>query len=120
MAAGKKNGANPLVKGISLNRQAAKKQAGFSYVRKLSGPEQKGGFIFLTNENLKRFPPVGQEFVVRAGRKKAKAKIEAYACNCTGPGILHSHYKITGLKGLVGSKAVRIRETSSGFVFEKA
>lgn len=120
MAAKKKIGANPLVKGISLNRQAAKKQEGFSYVRRLSEPEQKGGFIFLTNENLTRFPPAGQAFVVRAGRKKANAKIESYACNCTGPGMLHSHYKITGLKGLIGSKAVRLRETSSGFVLEKA
>jgi len=120
MAAKKKNSANPLVKGISLNRQAAKKQEGFSYIRKLSEPEQKGGYIFINAENLQRFPPAGQEFIVKAGKKKAKAKVEAYACNCTGPGMLHSHYKITGLKGLIGSRTVKIREASSGFVLEKA
>jgi len=120
VAAGKKNEVSQLAKAISFNRAEAEKQGGFAYVRRLSEHERKGGFIFIAKESLERFPPIGKEFIVRAGRKKAKAKIEAYACSCTGPGLLHRHYKVTGLKGLAGSKAVRLRDTSSGFVLERA
>ena len=64
------------------------------YTRKISAEEAKEGYLLLTKDRLKDFPPVGEDFILIAGEAEGEARVDSYRCTCQGPRRPHDHWFI--------------------------
>jgi len=64
------------------------------YRRKISREEAEEGYIFITKEALKIFPPIDRKFYLVENKKETAAKVRAVSCICMGPEQPHQHYHL--------------------------
>jgi hypothetical protein len=64
------------------------------YTRKISAEEAKEGYILVSKDRLKDFPPVGEDFILIADAAEGEARVDAYRCTCRGPRQVHEHWFI--------------------------
>lgn len=82
------------------------------YERKVSRDESRRGYLFILKNQLPFFPEIGSPFIIRAGGKNKKAKVESYSCQCQGPDKPHEHYCIRW-KGLAAGDHVIVKKRDS-------
>ena len=56
------------------------------YTRKISAEEAKEGYVLVSKDRLKDFPPVGEDFILIAGEAEGEARVDAYRCTCRARG----------------------------------
>jgi len=64
------------------------------YRRKISGEEAQEGYLLLTKDRLKDFPPVDEPFALIRDGDELEARVESYRCTCRGPKRPHDHWFI--------------------------
>lgn len=85
-----------------------------NYQRKVSSEEAAEGYIFILQNRLSFFPPVGEEFELRDGNGTSRACVEARACECRGPEKPHQHFFIRR-SGLEKGQVVTIERAGGAF-----
>ncbi len=88
-----------------------------AYRRRISAEEAREGFVFITKDAVRFFPPVGEEFEVRAAGATGRTRLAAVPCQCVGEP--HEHYHLGGLSDalpfpLVKGSRVEIRRLPTG------
>ncbi len=64
------------------------------YKRRISSEEARKGRIFVLQDSLDFFPPVGKSFAVQSNGVTKDSRVETYHCECRGPQLPHNHYFI--------------------------
>lgn len=77
------------------------------YRKKISSTEARQGYILITKDKLKRFPPLGEIFELRIGGQKLRARVTANPCNCVGSWHDHYHLEANYLKNSISSNSGR-------------
>ena len=81
------------------------------YSRKISSKEAQENFIFVLKNKLSFFPPLGNDFELKAENVSKKVKVESYSCTCRGPDRPHEHYFISW-EGLEAGDKIEITKDS--------
>ncbi|MEM4266715.1 MAG: hypothetical protein QW404_01515 [Candidatus Nanoarchaeia archaeon] len=64
------------------------------YRRKISREEAEEGYILITKDALKMFPPIDRKFYLVENKKETPVKVRAISCICMGPEEPHQHYHL--------------------------
>ena len=60
--------------------------------------EEREPFLLIDKKSLSKFPPVGINFKIIAGRKGFRTRIFQKACQCTGAPHFHYYMDIKSIK----------------------
>lgn len=94
-----------------------------TFVRTITLEESRGRFVWVTNDGVRIFPPVGKVFTIIEGRSTLKGRLESKRCTCLGPDKPHvHHYLVAPFRHTLrpGDKLVFERSSRNRFTMKRA
>ena len=85
------------------------------YERKLSTTEVSEGFIMISKDRVRYFPPTGTQFTLIVNGKEYQTAISEIPCTCRGPDKPHVHWHLdaSGFRNLFPDNRPAIKITKT-------